>query len=330
MSQRAPPQCASPPSPPSPVPGQSLARAPLLPHGSPSSTSPRHLGFALRPGALRLAEQPAPSPLAALAASVTARLVLAHHRHHQSLRSTSALVQLRRFANSVLNTDSITPSTPIIVLHALLLIHRILSCSHAGSGGGGGGGGDGANRRNFDNVDKLVPSESSVVVPSVDSYSVTHASSLSRNPGGCRHLPPSLHTPANLLLAGLLLADSFFSDLPARTAVLTAMVRSEGTVTPPHPPAGSDGLAAVVAPTQDTSRPSVHNVADDAAAAMNENSSDSASADKMHTISALDIKRDALDCLAWRVGVSEIEFAKWCTVVKRWSTTSSSAVSVLA
>ncbi|KAJ3392079.1 hypothetical protein HDU84_004788 [Entophlyctis sp. JEL0112] len=314
---------------PSPIPDSILVRAPLLPHGSPSSTSPRHLSFALRPGNSQGVEQPAPSPLAALAASVTARLVWAHHLHHQSLRSTSALVQLKRFAASVLNTHSITPSTPIIVLHALLLIHRILSRSHAGSSGGGSGGGgnstegDNGNLDNFDNFVAAALTSRSSAVP-VDSQLMTHASSSLRNleHTDTRHLPPSLHTPANLLLAGLLLADSFFSDLPARAAVLTAMVGAEATIPTPQPLVASDSVtaAAVAATSQDTLRSSFPDVASAAVA--------NPISDKTTALSALDIKRDALNCLAWRVGVGEIEFAKWCTVVKRWSSTS--AVSVLA
>ncbi|KAJ3357392.1 hypothetical protein HDU83_007323 [Entophlyctis luteolus] len=320
---------------PSPIPDPTLARAPLLPHGSPSSTSPRHLSFALRPANAQVVEQPAPSPLAALAASVTARLVWAHQLHHHSLRSTSALVQLKRFAASVLNTRSITPSTPIIVLHALLLIHRILSRSHAGSGSGTVGGVGGNNvadggHRNLDNFDTFVAaalSSSGPVAVSADSFPMTHTASSSRNPGehaAPRHLPPSLHTPANLLLAGLLLADSFFSDLPARAAVLTAMVRSEVAVAASQPLAESEGAAES---SQNTSSSTFHNAAGAAAA---DSIGDSTTAHKTNKVSALDIKRDALNCLAWRVGVGEIEFAKWCTVVKRWSTTSSSAVSVLA
>ncbi|KAI9345193.1 hypothetical protein BDR26DRAFT_856499 [Obelidium mucronatum] len=199
--------------------------APLLRNGSPSNTSPKYLSFALPSQSVKSEQSvpnnlmPIPQPtsnssssnssdmpsstsLATLAAKVTARLIAQYPPSVTPLdRSSQAqlISEMQRFVAKALPTESITPSTPFVVMHALLLVHRILRSGSRYTT---------SNQQN---------SSSPLIRNITTSSSATTSTTIPQINPMPSPLPASLHSPTNLLIAGFILADSFFSDNPTRT-----------------------------------------------------------------------------------------------------------------
>ncbi|KAJ3090971.1 hypothetical protein HK100_007307, partial [Physocladia obscura] len=220
------------------------------------------------------------SALAVLAARVTARLIAQHHQPlHARLLSqqlwTASLRDLQRFATRLLAPPHVTPASPFVVMHALLLVHRILTLAVA-----------------VTPVESFAVTTRNHVMPTHSHVTVREEPSIANptnqpqpanrlgNPTPTSHqripqtpnqstnqpihqqpvnLPPSLHSPTNLLLGGLILADHYLNDSPARTSVFVPF----------------------------------HN---------------SLSNNSQNYYHARTIKHDALKCLAYNVGVGEREF----------------------
>ncbi|KAJ3030926.1 UNVERIFIED_CONTAM: hypothetical protein HDU68_007287 [Siphonaria sp. JEL0065] len=293
----------------------SAPNAPLLRNGSPSNTSPRYLSFALPSQSIKsesmlrenlvpipqptsnnpsttttpvVSENPISSSLAALTAKVTARLVAQYpptNTQIDRVTQTQLLNEMQRFLAKALPPESITPSTPFVVMHALLLVHRILR----------------SNRIPSQPPSSLLPvgsayitstqqpqqqqqqQPSSPLIRNITSTSSTLVPTSTSLMNPMRPTPPirttalplSLHSPTNLLIAGFMLADSFFSDNPTRTRTWTELGQTMRS--------GDDGGSTTA-----------------------------------------QIKRDALECLAYEVHVGEREFALWCSTVRRWAVSSAS------
>ncbi|KAI8619608.1 hypothetical protein BC830DRAFT_737617 [Chytriomyces sp. MP71] len=246
-------------------------------------------------------------PLAALCARVTLALVtqyppanalpmtLLHLRlapNGNQMLMRHHLAALNRFAASSLSHASLTPSSPFVVMHALLLVHRILTNAPS-------------NPPIANNVNVTHASPSSQPPPQLQRSRAAPSASIaaiaSASPAGTTSiggssgpsLPPttipiSLHSPTRLLLAGLILADHYSSDHP-----LPLRMWSDWSGI------GVDGTASGI---------------DDA-------SLHSTRVEDMMDGSGgvVQIKRDALEFLAFHVGVRKEEFSAWCSTVRKWA-----------
>ncbi|KAI8840985.1 hypothetical protein BJ741DRAFT_594955 [Chytriomyces cf. hyalinus JEL632] len=191
-------------------------------------------------------------------------MLLKHHVHALSV-----------FGARALNGNSITPSSPFVVMHALLLVHRILTSVSGASVGktsfADGFGGTNSRR-------------GSVANSGISIKLGCGAVSGPRSVPNQNCIPISLHSPARLLVAGLVLADQYSSDHP-----LSLKLWAEWSGIP------VDGsMSATVASTR------VEDMMDGAGG-------------------IFQIKRDALEFLMFDIGVGSQEFGEWCRTVRRWS-----------
>ncbi|KAI8621704.1 hypothetical protein BC830DRAFT_1076976 [Chytriomyces sp. MP71] len=246
-------------------------------------------------------------PLAALCARVTLALVtqyppantlsmtLLHLRlapNGNQMLMRHHLAELNRFAASSLSHASLTPSSPFVVMHALLLVHRILTNAPSNP--------PVANTVKVTHASpssqtppqlqrsRSAPSTSITAVASVYSAGSTSSGSCSGASPPPTTIPISLHSPTRLLLAGLILADHYSSDHPLPMRIWSDL--------------SGIGVVGTASRIDDASLHSTH-VTD-----MKEGSG-----------GVVQIKRDALEFLAFHVGVRKEEFSAWCSTVRKWA-----------
>ncbi|KAJ3141933.1 hypothetical protein HK100_005329 [Physocladia obscura] len=152
-----------------------------------------------------------PSPLASLAAKVTAKLLAQHQLQAQTDPArtnanysfdSESLRNLLRFSSQILAPAHVTPASPFVIMHALLLVHRIL--------------GQQQQKQQQEPTYESNSAFATQISPSSQETPSTASASNSAPP-----LPSSLSSPTNLLLAGIILADNYLNDHPVHASVFS-------------------------------------------------------------------------------------------------------------